>query len=502
MVKKGKTPAGTVDIQGPDLGPVSKYSKASPEQYAAALEQYANAKSMLTTKQMAEFNAQSLEDWAKKNLTSKPVKKASEETPIILKEQIVDGKKTGILKKQTVSETLKLLKLIDKGLFEQGDVYGPPTTPEMLDYKKMVEKQSVYQDVHANITASAGTGGMGGTGGSGGFIHITTAPFTGGVSGVNTDHLEPFEEIDYAPAKYEAKTEKIPLTFVEGKGWVNPDGEVFISKSYNSLEEIQELESYDVSFKSDNGQLVKSSGVDVGAILDMLEKQGWIYQEGLEPSSSVTGSGENFQPVDAFSGINTQEHIEELKKALSQSPTTNPQGKGFKVVMKPIENLGSKKLVWKDLPKDNMAKIKDTIHATVEGPFPLNYIKNTITLSTKAPEKPSFKSTWTTAQAHKFINELRPHLANAGWGLGLTGSVLFDGASSKDLDLIVYPITQEEDCVPNLVPAWGAMKAFGMKQIKLASEVKKSWKARGSNDTKHVEIWNWNGKRVDIFFLA
>lgn len=47
---------------------------------------------------------------------------------------------------------------------------------------------------------------------------------------------------------------------------------------------------------------------------------------------------------------------------------------------------------------------------------------------------------WDLIEGVKFAREVNAHISSFGWAVGLTGSVLFEGGSDNDLDLILYPL--------------------------------------------------------------
>ena len=46
---------------------------------------------------------------------------------------------------------------------------------------------------------------------------------------------------------------------------------------------------------------------------------------------------------------------------------------------------------------------------------------------------------WTLHEAVELVQEFEPIARTFGLHVGLTGSTLFDGASNKDVDILVYP---------------------------------------------------------------
>jgi hypothetical protein len=101
---------------------------------------------------------------------------------------------------------------------------------------------------------------------------------------------------------------------------------------------------------------------------------------------------------------------------------------------------------------------------------------------------------WTIDQARDFCAKLHLYLIPFGYGVGLTGGVLLYGTSNKDIDVIIYPyklITCDFDSMYQLLPSFG-LSFIGLPNKNLGHK----------DDGKHVEIWSFNGKRVDLFFLT
>jgi hypothetical protein len=122
----------------------------------------------------------------------------------------------------------------------------------------------------------------------------------------------------------------------------------------------------------------------------------------------------------------------------------------------------------------------------------------------KAKQKPKTLQearTWRLQDAVELIEELRPELESVGWTLGLTGSVLFRGESTKDLDLIVYPLNASIENNKELVRDVLIRHRFRLFLTK--AELAEKWKTQaGSTDTKHVEVYTGRYRRLDLFFLS
>lgn len=106
---------------------------------------------------------------------------------------------------------------------------------------------------------------------------------------------------------------------------------------------------------------------------------------------------------------------------------------------------------------------------------------------------------WALTEAAAFCAKLDRFMQPTGFAIGLTGSVLTKGRSRKDLDLIVYPMHSQ---YVDLKFLHEQLRAFGLKSQLSAAEVRKLWLAKGSIDTKHVEVWRHGTRRIDIFILT
>lgn len=116
------------------------------------------------------------------------------------------------------------------------------------------------------------------------------------------------------------------------------------------------------------------------------------------------------------------------------------------------------------------------------------------------PAQASFRTPWTLDEALRLCRELRPFLVSAGFDVGLTGGTLTRGRSEKDVDIIVYPLQSNGEATGRN-NAREALTRFGMRLFCGREELAAGWKDRGSNDQKWVEVWEHQGRRVDVFFL-
>lgn len=101
---------------------------------------------------------------------------------------------------------------------------------------------------------------------------------------------------------------------------------------------------------------------------------------------------------------------------------------------------------------------------------------------------------WTLEQACNVCARLQKHLASFGYGVGLTGGVLFHGESDKDIDLIIFPLKRTS---ADFTSMYQSLSAFGLEFIRLPNN-----NLGYSDDGKHVEVWEFEEKRIDLFFLT
>lgn len=109
---------------------------------------------------------------------------------------------------------------------------------------------------------------------------------------------------------------------------------------------------------------------------------------------------------------------------------------------------------------------------------------------------------WTLDEAIKLIREIQPEMHNVKYAVSLGGSVLNEGESYKDLDLIINPFYPEE-VGEEFIAARAKLETLGFTLVRNREEVANGHDeyAIVSNTNKWIEEWSFNGKRVDIFFL-
>lgn len=110
---------------------------------------------------------------------------------------------------------------------------------------------------------------------------------------------------------------------------------------------------------------------------------------------------------------------------------------------------------------------------------------------------------WTLQSALVLYRELVPIAKECGYGMAIAGSVMAHGYSTKDLDLVLFPLTTAtEPSKDNLMRGFGKL---GLRRTLNHFQVQERWRRTGSQDRKRVEIWRvfWEGqyRRIDLFFL-
>jgi len=105
---------------------------------------------------------------------------------------------------------------------------------------------------------------------------------------------------------------------------------------------------------------------------------------------------------------------------------------------------------------------------------------------------------WELSELLEFLSKIRPSLSRAGFEIGVTGSVLFEGKSEHDGDVILYPRDASSFDLSLLYTVLGQL---GLNPEFSHADLLKIWRTQKSNDVKHVEIWSYQGKRLDLFIL-
>ena len=107
--------------------------------------------------------------------------------------------------------------------------------------------------------------------------------------------------------------------------------------------------------------------------------------------------------------------------------------------------------------------------------------------------------TWTLEDAVALLRELEPLVASVGYHVGVLGSVLIQGQSQKDLDILLYPHNSSHQ---NTDRVRDVLREAGLELDVSADQVHAKWWNSGSTDTKYVEVWSYKGRRVDFFYLT
>lgn len=107
---------------------------------------------------------------------------------------------------------------------------------------------------------------------------------------------------------------------------------------------------------------------------------------------------------------------------------------------------------------------------------------------------------WTFEDVRPLLKMLNDSAEETGWHFALAGGVLNEGHSAHDLDIIAYPRTSTKSDRKQLRYLLNRLHWTLRMPVQ---ELHKHWKAKGSKDRKHVEVWQTGtGRRVDLFILG
>lgn len=101
---------------------------------------------------------------------------------------------------------------------------------------------------------------------------------------------------------------------------------------------------------------------------------------------------------------------------------------------------------------------------------------------------------WSLEEAISFANALHEFLYPLGFDVALTGSILLKGVSEKDIDIIVYPLKKISS---NYQEMLDNLPKFGLRFVRLPNH-----NLGYQDDGKNVQVWEYDNKRVDLFFLS
>lgn len=108
---------------------------------------------------------------------------------------------------------------------------------------------------------------------------------------------------------------------------------------------------------------------------------------------------------------------------------------------------------------------------------------------------------WKLPEAVELLRQIEALIKPIKYTSALGGGVLFKGESTKDLDIFIAPYNKTDVDHEKLIEI---LKRMGFKQVKTKDQVHKGFEycGDGSKEHKHVEIWDYFGRRVDFFFVS
>lgn len=103
---------------------------------------------------------------------------------------------------------------------------------------------------------------------------------------------------------------------------------------------------------------------------------------------------------------------------------------------------------------------------------------------------------WTQENAFRFVRRLEGYL-KPHYHVALAGSLLHRGFSNHDIDVMIFPHRTNHNNLEEVQGLLGSVP--DMRPWIPVEAVHRQWRKLGSDDTKHVEVWRYNGRRVDVF---
>jgi hypothetical protein len=107
---------------------------------------------------------------------------------------------------------------------------------------------------------------------------------------------------------------------------------------------------------------------------------------------------------------------------------------------------------------------------------------------------------WALDEALDLIRELEKQIKPIKYTSAMGGGVIFKGHSKKDLDIFLAPYNKTDKDYDKLVEI---LEKMGFTRKKTKDEVHKGFNygSEKGKEHKHVEIWDYHGRRVDFFFV-
>lgn len=111
-------------------------------------------------------------------------------------------------------------------------------------------------------------------------------------------------------------------------------------------------------------------------------------------------------------------------------------------------------------------------------------------------ESPPFNTLplWTLEEAIDLCRKIENELEEYGYHCALTGGVLYNGSSTKDVDIMIYPHSEKTYNFESAVEV--LTKYCNVSDIKKIIDDDDKYP-----DCKDIRYARYNGKRVDLFFV-
>lgn len=107
---------------------------------------------------------------------------------------------------------------------------------------------------------------------------------------------------------------------------------------------------------------------------------------------------------------------------------------------------------------------------------------------------------------YRLLRAMSDAIEPLGWHAGAAGSVMIEGESTSDLDVLVYPHrmrkTLDVDAALRLIQLRTALSTARMRLIHDHATTRAERHSRGCDDEKVMEKWEWRGYSVNVLVFG
>lgn len=103
---------------------------------------------------------------------------------------------------------------------------------------------------------------------------------------------------------------------------------------------------------------------------------------------------------------------------------------------------------------------------------------------------------WDLALGLQIVRKIERIAALHGAHVALGGGVMKRGRSTHDLDVVLFPHNGPNGFHYEALVE--ALAAVGITRWRTVAQVHRHWRSIGATDDKHVEVFAWRNRRIDI----